>query len=206
MGAAAVYALGLLLLAIGLHQSSPGPATQEVTGVGIGSALGDAGIAYLSGRRLRCEPTTREPFASRCTVTVAGATLELLAARNPPGHPNQFGGVCAASYAGRAWPCRIGSRHLHVHWFAYLDDPLGLAAAQIAAVRWAHPFENAPEQPYLLGIAALTALATVVGASIWFAGGGRGRVRATAAGAFCGLGAFVGAFVMVVTMTSGFWD
>jgi Zn-dependent membrane protease YugP len=41
----------------------------------------------------------RAPFTSRCTAEVAGRGLELLARRNPPGHPNQLGGACEAVYA-----------------------------------------------------------------------------------------------------------
>jgi hypothetical protein len=209
LAAAAAYALVLVALALALLRSSPGPATQDVQGIGIGSYGGPGGIAYLSGRDLACTPSTRPPFTSRCTVEVAGETLELFAHRNPPGAPNQLGGACEARYAGEAWPCRIGGRHVHVQWFAYLDQPLGLTPAQLAAVRRAHPLPNVPERAILSGllaVPALTGLAAAGGTTVWLRRGGHGWAAAITAGALVGPAALAGTFVLAAGATSGYGD
>jgi hypothetical protein len=210
LSAVAGYALVLAFLGLALHLASPGPEHQELLGVGIGRHGDAGGIVYLSGRRLRCGPTADARFSTRCTLEVAGQTLELLARRNPPEQPMQFGGSCAARYAGREWPCEVGSRHVHVHWFAYLDEPLGLSQAQLDALRRQHPVENLPENAFVLGALAtplVTAVAPVVAVAAW-----PRRVRRR--GAFgtlvvalvLGMAGLVGGFVLAGWATVPFWD
>ena len=209
LAAAAAWTLALVLLGLALRREAPGPPGQDVLGVGFGSYDGPGGIVYLSGRQLSCAPVAAVPFTSRCTVAIAGQTLELLARRNPAGDPNQLGGACEARYAGRVWPCQIGSRHVHVHAFAYLDQPLGLTPAQLEAVRRAHPLANLPEEPFLLGVllvAAFSAMVAAGGATAWFVSGGHGRGKALAAAALAGPVAFATSFVLALRATSGFWD
>jgi hypothetical protein len=142
-------------------------------------------------------------------VEVAGETLELFARRNPPEDPNQLGGACEAHYAGQAWPCQVGWRHVGVYWFAYLDPPLGLTPAQLAAVRRAHPLPNLPERAILGGLLAvptLTGLAVGGGAAVWLRHGGRGWVTAVVTATLVGPAVFVGTFVLAARATSGYWD
>lgn len=213
--AATAWTLGLAVLALVLRQAAPGPAGQDVLGVGIGRYNGPGGIAYLSGRRLACGPPTRAHYTARCTVEIAGGELELLARRNPPGHPNQLGGACEAVYAGRAWPCRIGGRHVHVHWFAYLDEPLGLTPAELDAVRRAHPLPNLPQDVFFVAlflVPTLTALGAGAGLTFWLAEGDPGRLGSAGGGWAAVWGAlatpvaFVPTFVATALATSGYWD
>ncbi len=193
-----------------MRRAAPGPADQAITGVGIGSRWDATGVTYLSGRRLACVPVERDGvLGSRCRAPVAGETLEIGAWRNPPAHPNQLGGWCEARYAGRAWPCRVGSPHVHVHWFAFLDEPLGLSGEQLDALRREHPIENLGEEPFFVAaqlLPPLTALA--VGAAVL--AGFWPRVRR---GSGVAVVALVGAvlafpctFFAVLLLTNGFWD
>jgi hypothetical protein len=128
-----------LALAIFVQRATPGPPSQDILGVGIGNYYSGAGVAYLSGRRLSCVSLPAEdPFTSICTVSIAGKPLEIRARRNPPADPMQLGGACEAIYDGQQWPCRVGSRHVQVHWFAYIDDPLGWADNQRFVYRERH--------------------------------------------------------------------
>ncbi|HEX2035460.1 MAG TPA: hypothetical protein VHS99_14880 [Chloroflexota bacterium] len=207
--AVAGYALALLLLAFLLERASPGPAGQDLQGVGIGSYGSDGGIAYISGRQLHCEPTAHAGYTSRCTVTVAGKALELFARRNPPQHPNQLGGACEARYAGTIWPCRVGSRHVHVHWFAFIDQPLGLGAVEVDAVRRAHLFQNAPQDTYVAGILVVPVLSALVaagGLGGWLVAGACGWLKAGAAALLSGVAAFAGTFLLTMWATVGYWD
>jgi hypothetical protein len=138
--------VALALLAILLYRASPGPVSQEILGVGIGSHDDESGVVYLSGRRLNCDWSDgTQAFTSTCTVEISGKMLEIHARRNPATDPNQLGGTCEAFYDGQHWSCSIGSRHVHVHWFAYIREPLGLSGDQLEALRRQYFFENLPE-------------------------------------------------------------
>lgn len=204
----AIYGLGLTLLAGGLYLASPGPRGQALLGVAIGRHDGPGGIAYLSGRRLSCAPAAEEPASSRCAVMVAGRPLELLARRNGSDAANQLGGVCSAQYAGREWPCVVGSRHVHTHWFAYLSEPLGLGPAELEALRRQHPVENLPERVFLQGlllVPIITTLVVTAGSVLW--GWGRRRQRPTLGRSLLlGAAAWVGALALMLSVTGGFWD
>jgi hypothetical protein len=211
---AAAWLLGLAALALALERDAPGPRSQAILGVGIGGYTGPGGIAYLSGRRLACGPADRAPYTARCTVAVAGRELALYARRNPPEDLNQLGGACEAVYAGRTWPCRIGSRHVHVPWFAYLDHGLGLTPAELDAVRRAHPLPNLPEDVFFVGIvvvAGLTALGTGGAVTFWWGAADAAAGRATAGwsavrGALTAPVVFVLAFFLAAVATGGYWD
>ena len=73
----AVYFVAMILLAVLIHRASPGPVSQEILGVGIGSYENDPGVVYLSGRRLACDRVAGTQALSSCTVQVAGQTLEI---------------------------------------------------------------------------------------------------------------------------------
>jgi hypothetical protein len=210
LSAVAGYALVLASLGLALHLASPGPEHQELLGVGIGRHEDAGGIVYLSGRHLRCGPATDARFNQRCIVEVAGQTLELLARRNPPGHPVQVGGSCAARYAGREWPCEVGSRHIHVHWFAYLDEPLGLGGDQLDLLRRQYLVENLPENAFALGALVtplVTAMAAVVAVVAWPRRvERRGAFGALAVALVLGMAGLVGGFVLAGWATVPFWD
>jgi hypothetical protein len=202
--------VALAFVATSVYLASPGPASQEIFGVGIGDYHTDAGIVYLSGRRLVCAQTeAAESFPSVCTVDIAGKTLEIRARRNPPTDPQQLAGTCEASYNGKEWPCSIGSRHVDVHWFAFIREPLGLDKAQIEALRREYFVENLPERVFTVGmivIPVVAALAAVLATSAWlWPRVCRNSFRALLVAA-SGATTLTIAFLLSVLLTRGFWD
>jgi hypothetical protein len=139
-------------------------------------------------------------------VTIADQLLTIQAFRNGDEHPNQFGGGCQAVYDGQIWPCQMSSRHVHVHWFAHISDPLGLDATQMATIRQQYFIENLPEEPFLIGMLAvpiLAALAILAGWWAWRRPFGK-RDWATAVG--LSIASFIGVFILTMSLTNGFWD
>jgi hypothetical protein len=206
----AICLLALVLVAAIIYGASPGPATQEILGVGIGDYHNAGGIAYLSGRRLNCTRVEgAQSFASICTIDIAGKTLEIHARRNPPTDPNQLDGACQASYDGRQWPCSIGSRHVHVNWFAFIPDPLGLDKAQVEALRREYFVENLPEEAFTVGmlvIPVVAAVGAVLATGVWLwpkVGRKASYVTLVAAS---GATALTIAFLVSLLLTRGFWD
>ncbi len=205
----AVYFVALAALAILIHRASPGPISQEILGVGIGNHRSEAEIVYLSGRRLHCTRVkVSQPFASKCTVEVAGQTLEIHARRNAPTDPNQLGGTCEAIYDGKQWPCEIGSRHVDVPWFAYIAEPLGMSESQLDTLRREYFFENLPETTFFVGmliVPVATMLVAIAVTVVWLWSKGN-RVSVALIAAVLGLATLVGTFILSVFLTSGFWD
>jgi len=204
------YFVALAVLGVVVWRANPGPAGQAITGIGIGDPRSPEGATYLSGRRLSCLLIERDGLTgSRCTVAIAGETLEIRGWRNPPSHPNQLGGWCEARYAGRDWPCHVGSPHVHVHWFAYLDGSLGLSEAQLAALRQEYPFENLGEGAFSAATQILPFLTALVVAGGVLAGGWSGTTRARQT-AIVALGAALltlpVTFFVVLFVTGGLWD
>ena len=204
-----LYLAGMLLLAYALVRAAPGPATQDLQGLAIGSQGSAGGVAYLSGRRLACaNSAVPAPYTSRCLVEIAGGTLEIVARRNAPADPNQFGGSCAARYNRQYWPCRFSSRHVHVHWFAAIDDPLGLTPAQLGGLRRQYLIENLPESTVLRGAALAAVLSAVVAMAAAVAL--RPKAKLNLAGVWVPLASSAAAFAAVavlgVFLTRGFWD
>jgi len=202
--------IALSFVAILIHRASPGPDAQEILGVGLGDYHSDAGIVYLSGRRLDCTQVLgTQSYPTVCTVDVAGKTLEIRARRNPSTEPNQLGGTCDASYDGRQWPCGIGSRHVHVHWFAFIRDPLGLDKAQIEALRRRFFLENLPEQAFTAGMIVIPVVAatlTVLATSAWLWPRIRRHVAYGLLVATSGATTLTIAFLLALLLTRGFWD
>jgi hypothetical protein len=203
------YLAILGMLALSLHNASPGPASQEILGVGIGSHYGAEGIVYLSGRYLHCSRPTDQLWAASCTIEIADQLLEIRAQRNPPEHPNELGGQCEAFYAGKQWPCQIDSPHLQVFWFAFLEEPLGLSKDQLADLRQHYLLENLPESVFLNGIAleaiitAILALLTV-GLWLWPRVSNKLLYALTATG--CAVITGWVSFFLAMFLTNGFWD
>jgi hypothetical protein len=205
----AVYFVAMILVAILIYRASPGPRSQEILGVGIGSYDDASGVAYLSGRRLNCDRFDGTEAYSSCTVGVAGKTLEIRAQRNATTEPNQLGGACEAFYADKEWPCSIGSRHVGVHWFAYIREPLGLTEDQLETLRHRYFFENVAEEAYLTGMVVvpiLTMLVVMLAMAVWFWPRIRRKVWLALLVAASGVASLVGTFVLVVLLTRGFWD
>lgn len=200
----------IAMIAIAVFLASPGPGTQEILGVGIGDPYGDKGLVFLSGRRLHCVSLAEgDSFASACTISIAGKPLTIRARRNPPTHPMKFGGECSATYGGEQWPCRIGSRHVQVHWFAYIDDPLGLDQTQLNALRRRYPVENLPEEAFVRGIVAVPLVVSVVIlllAGVWLSRRRSVGVRIWLAAILVSM--FTGVVVLIISvfLTNGFWD
>lgn len=202
------YLLLLVLLAIAVRRAAPAQ-DQAITGIGLGRYGDAAGIAFLSGQRLAYAPELRNGvLGSRCTVALAGQTLEIAGWRSAKAGQTPFGGTCEARYAGREWPCRIGSRHLGVHWFAYLDEPLGLSGEQLDALRREHLFENLDEGPFFTAQRLLPPLTTlVVCVAILAVGWGptARRPRLLAGALVAALATLPGTFLTVLYATRGFW-
>ena len=200
----------IAMIAITVFLASPGPGTQEILGVGIGDPYGDKGRVFLSGRRLHCVSLAEgDSLASACTISIAGKPLTIRARRNPPTDPMKFGGECAATYGGEQWPCRIGSRHVQVHWFAYIDDPLGLDQTQLNALRRRYPVENLPEEAFVRGIVAVPLVVSVVIlllAGVWLSRRRSVGVRIWLAAILVSM--FTGVVVLIISvfLTNGFWD
>lgn len=205
----AVYVVAMILLAVLIYRASPGPVSQEILGAGIGSYDNDPGVVYLSGRRFDCDRVDGTQASTSCTVQVAGQTLEIRARRNPRTESNQLGGTCEAFYGGQEWPCSIGSRHVHVHWFAYIDEPLGLTEDQLETLRRGYFFENLAEEAFLTGMVAvpiLTMLVAVLAMAVWFWPRVRRKVLLVLPVAAAGVVSLLGTFVLAFLLTSGFWD
>ncbi|MCP4425109.1 MAG: hypothetical protein GY803_11490 [Chloroflexi bacterium] len=204
------YLIGMAMLAVMLHRASPGPESQTITGVGIGEWQGEQGIALLSGRRLDCNQVDNiAPFTTLCGVEIADKLLEIQARRNEPPNLNRFGGECAAFYDGQFWPCKIGSRHVHEHWFAFIEPPLGLSAAQMDDLRQMYFIENLPEEPFLIGSLVTAVLATLLILAnffvwVWPKAERKAVVWATAVPiAFI---TFLGSLFWAIMQTGSFWD
>jgi hypothetical protein len=207
---AGCYLAGLAMLALSLHNASPGPASQEILGVGIGRHDQSGGIVYLSGRYLQCaRPKDQLSGMSTCRIELAGRTLEIHAQRNPAMHPNQLGGTCTALYAGKAWPCRVDSRHIQVPWFAYLDEPLGLNSNQLAALRQHYLLENLSESSFWNGnilFALTTAVLFFVVVGVWLWPRTRHKFSGALLTIVCGAALGYGAWLLAIFLTNGFWD
>lgn len=220
---AVLYAVLLVFLVRSISLASPPPDdSQAVLGVGIGQYSGEwsggryvgTHPAYFSGKRLDCESLGDMPLSSRCTTTIFDETLEIIANRNHPDNPLQLGGQCQAFYDGKEWPCEVASRHVHIHWFVYLDNPLGLEESQLDQLKRTYYIENLPQTTFLQGSFLLSILNAVIGASIvglyierfakpkkeW-----RGFVS-SASGLVTGFGIFFTSVIYFVTLTNPFWD
>lgn len=166
------YLISIGILALLIHRATPAPVdAQEISGVGIGHWESETGIAFLSGRHLECELVDNiPPFTTSCQIEIAGEMLEIHA---QTGESLNFplSGTCEAFYGNQQWPYKIGSRHVHVHWFAYIEPALGLSNAEMNALRRHYFFENLPEAPFLLGtllVAGITALLVTANFITWF--------------------------------------
>ncbi|HYN88452.1 MAG TPA: hypothetical protein VER55_07970 [Ardenticatenaceae bacterium] len=206
-----LYLVALVALALLVRRATPAPFNQEIRGLALGSPGHARGLAYVSGRRLDCDPLPAglQPFTTRCTIEIAGKRLELEAGRNPPGHLIQLGGSCRATYDGKEWPCGVVSRHVHVHWFAHLSDPLGLSASQMDALRRRYLIENLPAGILFRGMAVVAVATLVVTAAttaVWLRLGGKGRIVAALAALIFGVMAGSAVFVASVFLTAGLWD
>ena len=205
----AICFLALILLVILIYRASPGPNSQEVLGVGIGSYDNVSGIAYLSGRRLNCDRTGGTQAFTSCTVEISGKTLEIHARRNLATDSDQLGGTCEAFYDGQQWPCSIGSRHVHVHWFAYIREPLGLTGDQLEALRREYFVENLPEEAFMTGIVVVpiaAMLATILVTAAWLWPRARRKIPTALLVAASGIASLAGTFVLVILLTRDFWD
>ena len=197
---------GLAVLGWLVHQASPAPEAQIIRGVALGRYDSEAGFTFLSGRRLDCTPQADAPYTDTCTMQLNGRLLTIQAVRNGPEHPNQIGGGCMATYAGQTWSCDFGSRHVHIHHFAYIPDPLGLETAQLQALQQQYWIENLPEEPFLMGSLAapfVALIAFLAGWWVWLRPSGW-RGWATAVG--LSMVVWIGTFASAFTLTSGFWD
>jgi hypothetical protein len=203
-------ALGVLIaaavLALLVYQASPGPQSQDILGLALGEYDSVTGWAFLSGRRLNCLSEDELPYTSVCRVAIAGEPLTIRAYRNSSSHTNHLGGGCEATYAGRDWPCQIMSRHVHVHWFAQINDPLGLDAAQMEGLRQRYFFENLPQELMMFGTLIapfVVTLLAVVGILVWRRPSSRyGWMAVTGLSVLT----FCSVLFFAFRLTSGFWD
>ena len=204
------YFITLIVLGLFIYRAAPpNPAAQEVLGVALGDWQEAYGMSMMSGKRLDCTSVDNiKPYTSSCQVDIAGKTLEIQAARNAPEELNQLGGICTAFYDGQEWSCSLLSRHVHVHWFAYIDPPLGLDDAQLETIRQKHFFENLPEQPFVAGVlftAVATALILVANIIVWFGAKIKWYWLILLSGSI-GVIIFFAMLILNVIVTNGFWD
>ncbi|MBK8990043.1 MAG: hypothetical protein IPM39_28940 [Chloroflexi bacterium] len=197
----ALVALGWLV-----YRASPGPDNQDILGVTLGKSDNETGLAFISGRRIECVPEADAPYTSTCTMTIAGQLLTIQAFRNGPEQPNQVGGGCQAVYAGQTWPCAISSRHVDVHWFAHISDPLGLDAAQLTTLRQQYFMENLPEEPFLTGMLVAPVLAALAVLAGWWAWKRPSTWRGWGTAVGLSMVSLIGVFVLAIKLTRGFWD
>ena len=197
---------GLAVLGLLVYQASPAPETQVIRGVALGRYDSEAGFTFLSGRRLDCTPQADAPYTDTCTMQLNGRPLTIQAARNGPEHPNQIGGVCTATYAGQTWPCDFGSRHVHIHWFAYIPEPLGLETAQLQTIQQQYWIENLPEEPFLAGSLAAPFVATLGFWGGWWAWRRPSGWRGWGTAVGLSVVVWIGTFALAFSLTSGFWD
>lgn len=198
--------VGLAVLGFLVHQASPAPETQIIRGVALGRYDSEAGFTFLSGRRLDCTPQADAPYTNTCIIQLNGRPLTIQALRNGPEHPNQLGGACTATYAGQTWPCRVSSRHVHVHWFAYIPDPLGLETAQLQALQQQYWSENLPEEPFLVGSLAAPFIALIAFLGGWWAWQRPSGWRRWGTAVGLSVVVWIGTFASTFALTSGFWD
>ena len=207
LGFSTAYFIALVVLSILVRLASPGPSSQEILGVAIGDYYDDTGIVYLSGRHLDCvRAEVVQSLASTCTVEIEGRILEIHAERSPGG---VLSGVCEAYYNGKEWSCNIGSRHVHIHWFANISEPLGLAATQMDALRHKYFFENLPQDCFLTSlyvVPVLTTLVVVVTMVVWQSPRVRSRVVLVPIAVATALVSLVGTLALTFYVTHGFWD
>lgn len=160
------YFVALASLGAALHRAAPNAGDRAIAGVMLGNYVDRDDRAFVAVGRLECVPTVRDDRpGSRCTVAIAGETLEIDAWRNPPENPNQLGGICEARYAGRARSCWIGSPATNVHFVAYIGESLGLSDRQFAALRRRYFLENLDEWPFLVAIVLVPSLTALVAAA-----------------------------------------
>ncbi len=203
------YLASLGVLALALRNASPGPTSQEILGVGLGSHYRAEGLVYLSGRYLNCSRPEDQSWPAICTIEIAGQPLEIRAQRNPPGHPNELGGKCEAFYAGKRWPCQIDSRHVQVSWFAFLEEPLGLSKDQLDDLRQHYLLENFPESVFLNGIALeaiITAILALLMVGLWLWPRVSNKLLCALTAIGCASVTWGLSFFMGMLMTNGFWD
>jgi hypothetical protein len=195
---------------LALFQATPGPSSQDIQGVAIGTAQSSEGIAYISGKRLACR-SLEQPnlYTSHCSITIAGKHLTLLAGRNAPSDFDQFGGRCQAQYDGQTWPCHFGFRHVHTPWFAYLDTSLGLSARQLDELRRQYWIENLPEAAFLQFIAVSAVLTTIVAAGsavLWLWPTRQNKLVVVGVVGVISLLVCFSSGIATLVMTSRFWD
>jgi hypothetical protein len=198
--------VGLTVLGLLVHRASPAPETQVVRGVALGRYDSEAGFTFLSGRRLDCVPQADAPFTDTCTMELNDRPLTIQAVRNGPEHPNQLGGACTATYAGQTWACNFGSRHVHIHHFVYIPEPLGLETAQLQTLQQQYWIENLPEEPFLAGSLAAPFVALLAFLGGWWAWRRPFTWRGWATAVGLSVVVWIGTFASAFTLTSGFWD
>ena len=196
----------LAVLAWLVHQASPAPDSQVIRGLTLGEFASEKGVAFLSGRRLDCISEAESPYTATCTIAIEGQPLTIQAFRNPLTHPIQLGGGCTATYAGQEWLCETSSRHVHIHHFAWIRDPLGLETAQMDALRQRYFFENLAEEPILTSVFVFPILVTLLVLAGLFAGQRPFTKRKWATAVSLGIFTLVSTFFFAVRLTNGFWD
>lgn len=194
-----VYVALAAAVATALHQASPAPAEQAISGIALGNGTERV---YISSRRLDCAP--QRP--SQCSLDIGGATLTVVA---QPDATNALAGTCAARYASSDLPCSLGMRHVHTSAFAFIDAPAALSAPQLTALRQQFWIENLPEGAFLrfIPLAALLSAAVAAGAVLlWYWPLARHRVLVVGMAGAAGLLATAGSGIIAAIATSGFWD
>lgn len=204
------YFIIVAITAVFIYQAAPSPVSEEIRGLGIGNWQEDYGMAFVSGRRLDCQPETNDPlFATHCEIDVAGKTLVVEAVRNDPDSSMMLLGDCEATYAGEVWPCKIDSRHVHVHWFAFIDPQGELDNAQMNSLRRTYFIENLSESAIIGGVffvAIFTMLLLLTNFLVMLEPKVETKLLLVVWGLLVAFVTFFGTLIFAMWLTNGFWD
>lgn len=208
----AIYLIALVAFIVLMRLAAPGPDGRAIQGVRIGEWGAPQGNAYFSGTRLRCEAAESDsPYTEVCRIDIAGQELTVQGRLRLDGEPQMNAlGTCAATYGGKEWPCELQS-HFNQPGaaVAYLSDPLGLDAAQLAQLRRRFPLENASEGAVVRALILLwpiTAVALIVTVLTSWPKARRGKVIDGIAIAAFGIAVTLGLPLLLLIAARGFWD
>lgn len=194
----ALAGFGLLLL-------QGRPAATGIPEIGFGSWESPDSFAYISGRRLACEPLSGDPrFSTHCTVPIEDSLLTVRA-RPVNLRPGHFEGVCEAEYLGQIYSCRPDVHSGTVRPIALIEGTLGLSGSQREALRDRYWVENG-RFPSLHLVALLSGLVALAAVVVWKPPSpGSSRRRLAGYGVAAGL-TFVFSCLLLFAVTRFLWD
>jgi hypothetical protein len=98
---------------------------------------------------------------------------------------------------------------VQVHWFAFLDEPLGLDNDQLDILRREYFLENLPESTFIDGMEIVSIVNTVLAlvlAGVWLWPRVRSKFFCVLTATTCAMATGVVSVFLTMFLTSGFWD